>query len=110
MSVGSLKESKYEILAILREECRVKSEIDIYHQGELWAANIKKVDFSCFYIHPDDSDFSSLMDNAEFSFVLHSQLGKIEFSAVLNAECDSQNTANAIAFFYLIASKFCSAG
>ncbi|ROR13606.1 flagellar brake protein [Erwinia sp. JUb26] len=99
MSVGILKESKYEILAILREECRVKSEIDIYYQGELWAANIKKVDFSCFYINPGDTDFSSIIDDAAFSFVLHSQLGKIEFSAVLNTACDRQNTTNAIAFF-----------
>ncbi|MEJ4045805.1 flagellar brake protein [Erwinia sp. SLM-02] len=99
MSVGILKESKYEILAILREECRVKSEIDINHKGELWSANIKKVDFSCFYINPDDLDFPAIADNTMFSFVLHSQLGKIEFSAMLNAEYDPENTTNALAFF-----------
>lgn len=98
MSVGIVKESKYEILAILREEYRVKSELDIYYNGEPWASGISKVDFTSFYINQYDSVFSSIPEGEPLYFVLHSPLGKIEFCTRLNPEPSSASSGTSLAF------------
>lgn len=50
MSEGVSKKSRYEIIAILREEFRVKSKLDFSFNDLSWQSDLRKVDSSSFYI------------------------------------------------------------
>lgn len=72
--------SKYEILAIFREEYRVKSTLVLNHQGNVFKSTLQKIDVH--YFSMELTSFTPLQ-HVEYAFILHSQLGKIEFSTYL---------------------------
>ena len=85
----SMKTSRYEILAILRESSRVKSTLDIYYNNMRYTSQIKDILFDFFSIHKCEMAFPTELQCKTFSFIIHSQLGKIEFLAELSAENNS---------------------
>ncbi|HDX8903697.1 TPA: PilZ domain-containing protein [Klebsiella michiganensis] len=80
MPKGFSKKSRYEILAILRDDCRIKSTLELQYQENIWQSTLKKIDSHCFYV--EQTSLTTLQD-VEYNFILHSQLGKIEFATSL---------------------------
>lgn len=80
MPEGFYKKSRFEILAIFREDCRVKSTLELNHQGNKVLSTIKKVDGHYFTV--ELLAFTPLQ-NINYNFSLHSHLGKLEFSTYL---------------------------
>ncbi|HBZ0925304.1 TPA: PilZ domain-containing protein [Klebsiella pneumoniae] len=74
------KKSRFEILAIFREDCRVKSILIINYQENKEQLKIKKVDGHYFTV--EVNSFTPLQ-NINYNFILHSHLGKLEFSTHL---------------------------
>lgn len=90
MSEGVSKKSRYEIIAILREEFRVKSKLDFSFNDLNWQSDLRKVDSSSFYIDLPPSFQPSLSENGDVCFQIHSKLGRIEFAtAQINTEHNS---------------------
>lgn len=90
MSEGVSKKSRYEIIAILREEFRVKSKLDFSFNDLSWQSDLRKVDSSSFYIDLPPSFQPSLSENGDVCFQIHSKLGRIEFAtAQINTEHNS---------------------
>lgn len=53
MIEGTIKTSKYEIIAIFREEQRKQTEIDIFFNNKSISTQIARVDFAEFHIQSD---------------------------------------------------------
>ena len=80
MPVGFYKKSRFEMLAIFREDCRVKSILVINHEGNKTLSTIKKLDAHYFTV---ELDTFTPYKNINYNFALHSHLGKLEFSTYL---------------------------
>ena len=74
---GNDKTSKYEIIAIFREEQRKQTEIEIFFNNKSISTQIARVDFAEFHIQSD----SKIPAGNKFKFILHSDSGKIEFTS-----------------------------
>ncbi len=77
MIEGTIKTSKYEIIAIFREEQRKQTEIEIFFNNKSISTQIARVDFAEFHIQSD----SKIPAGNKFKFILHSDSGKIEFTS-----------------------------
>lgn len=84
MSEGVSKNSRYEIIAILREELRVKSNVSYCYENVSRESTLQKVDSSYFYIVPSPPLQAFVSQNSVFYFSIHSQIGKIEFTTTLS--------------------------
>lgn len=80
MPKGFYKKSRYEILAIFREDYRVKSMLVLHYKDVLLQLTLKKIDSHFFYV--EMASFTP-REHVEYNFMLHSQLGKLEFSTYL---------------------------
>ncbi|HCQ9075835.1 TPA: PilZ domain-containing protein [Klebsiella pneumoniae] len=80
MLEGEPKRSKYEIMAILREEFRVKSRLTLSCKGMSWRSNIQKIDGLFFYSNISDPIDLNVHKNVDFKFIIYSKLGRIEFN------------------------------
>ncbi|MDV0787620.1 PilZ domain-containing protein [Citrobacter amalonaticus] len=76
---GNLKKSKYEIMAILREELRVKSQLDFSYNDMKWRTSLQKVKGTYFYVNIPPPIRNNFPQRAGFNFLIHSKLGKVEF-------------------------------
>lgn len=52
MTEGTIKTSKYEIIAIFREELRKQSEIEIFYNNKNFITQLARVDFQNFTSSP----------------------------------------------------------
>ena len=77
MIEGTIKTSKYEIIAIFREEQRKQTEIEIFFNNKSISTQIARVDFAEFHIRSE----SKIPAGNKFKFILHSDSGKIEFTS-----------------------------
>ena len=71
MTEGTIKTSKYEIIAIFREELRKQSEIEIFYNNKNFITQLARVDFSEFHI----VTHTRIPPGHRFKFVLHSDSG-----------------------------------
>lgn len=74
------KKSRFEILAILREDCRINSILILKHKGNKLQSILEKIDGH--YFSAELTSFVPLQ-HVEYNFILHSHLGKLEFSTYL---------------------------
>lgn len=96
MSEGVSKKFKYEIIAILRDELRIQSELYFYCNGIKHQSTLKKVEGNFFYIKPS-TYYPDLPKESIFYFIIHSPLGKIEF-ATNNRITYKRNSNNLLCF------------
>ncbi|MCI1031512.1 c-di-GMP-binding flagellar brake protein YcgR [Raoultella sp. BIGb0149] len=95
MTEGTIKTSKYEIIAIFREELRKQSEIEIFYNNKNFITQLARVDFSEFHI----VTHSRIPPGHKFKFVLHSDSGKIEFCSTLKKHSGSGSAkSNKVSF------------
>lgn len=52
MTEGTIKTSKYEIIAIFREELRKRTEIEIFFNNTSIITQLTRVDFASFIFRP----------------------------------------------------------
>lgn len=79
MTEGTIKTSKYEIIAIFREELRKQAEIEVFVNNKSTITQLTRVDFAEFHI----STTSKIPAGHKVKFILHSDSGKIEFCSTL---------------------------
>ncbi len=79
MTEGTIKTSKYEIIAIFREELRKRTEIEIFFNNTSIITQLTRVDFAEFHIQTH----RKIPSGHKIRFLLHSDSGKIEFNAAL---------------------------
>lgn len=79
MTEGTIKTSKYEIIAIFREELRKQAEIEVFVNNKSTITQLTRVDFAEFHI----SSTSKIPAGHKVKFILHSDSGKIEFCSTL---------------------------
>ncbi|MFK3707047.1 c-di-GMP-binding flagellar brake protein YcgR [Raoultella sp. BIGb0138] len=79
MTEGTIKTSKYEIIAIFREELRKQSEIEIFFNNKNIITQLTRVDFAEFHL----VTHSKIPPGHKLKFILHSDSGKIEFCSSL---------------------------
>lgn len=75
MTEGTIKTSRYEIIAIFREELRKHSEIEVFFNNKNIMTQLTRVDFAEFHIVTQ----SKIPPGHKYKFILHSDSGKIEF-------------------------------
>lgn len=78
-----LKKNRYEIIAILREEFRIKSILEFGYNDLSWKSTILLVDSSCFSIECSPPPQLPIPKNSIFYFSVHSNLGRIDFITTL---------------------------
>ncbi|HAU5758678.1 TPA: PilZ domain-containing protein, partial [Serratia marcescens] len=96
MSEGVSKNSRYEIIAILRDELRIQSKLYFYCNDIKHQSTLKKIEGNFFYIKPSTSH-PGLPKESIFYFIIHSPLGKIEFTTN-NRITDKSNSNNLLCF------------
>lgn len=95
MPEGTIKTSKYEIIAIFREELRKQAEIKILVNNQNTITQLTRVDFAEFHI----STTSKIPSGHKIQFILHSDSGKIEFFATLKKiYADGEGKCKKVAF------------
>lgn len=87
MTEGTIKTSRYEIIAIFREELRKQSEIEIFLNNKSIMTQLTRVDFAEFHI----VTHSKIPPGNRYRFILHSDSGKIEFNSTLLENYDSEH-------------------
>nr|VXZ92491.1 Uncharacterised protein [Klebsiella pneumoniae] len=85
MTEGTIKTSKYEIIAIFREELRKRTEIEIFFNNTSIITQLTRVDFAEFHIQTH----RKIPSGHKIRFLLHSDSGKIEFNAALTKHDNS---------------------
>ncbi|WP_323075562.1 transcriptional activator MrkH [Klebsiella quasipneumoniae] len=85
MTEGTIKTSKYEIIAIFREELRKRTEIEIFFNNTSIITQLTRVDFAEFHIQTH----RKIPPGHKIRFLLHSDSGKIEFNAALTKHDNS---------------------
>ncbi len=85
MTEGTIKTSKYEIIAIFREELRKRTEIEIFFNNTSIVTQLTRVDFAEFHIQTH----RKIPPGHKIRFLLHSDSGKIEFNAPLTKHDNS---------------------
>ena len=64
MTEGTIKTSKYEIIAIFREELRKRTEIEIFFNNTSIITQLTRVDFAEFHIQTKTPNLKFLSHNA----------------------------------------------
>ncbi|KAB8135897.1 flagellar brake protein [Raoultella ornithinolytica] len=85
MTEGTIKTSRYEIIAIFREELRKHSEIEVFFNNKNIMTQLTRVDFAEFHIVTQ----SKIPPGHKYKFILHSDSGKIEFCSSLKKSYNS---------------------
>ena len=67
MTEGTIKTSKYEIIAIFREELRKQAEIEVFVNNKSTITQLTRVDFAEFHI----STTSKIPAGHKVKFILH---------------------------------------
>ena len=70
MSEGVSKKSKYEIIAILRDELRIQSKLYFYCNDIKHQSTLKKIEGNFFYIKPS-TYYPDLPKESIFYFIIH---------------------------------------
>ena len=106
MTEGTIKTSKYEIIAIFREELRKRTEIEIFFNNTSIITQLTRVDFAEFHIQTH----RKIPSGHKIRFLLHSDSGKIEFNAALTKH-DNSGVDKGIryAFSYAMSMTFIAA-
>ena len=95
MTEGTIKTSKYEIIAIFREELRKQAEIEVFVNNKSTITQLTRVDFAEFHI----TTTCKIPAGHKVKFILHSDSGKIEFCSTLKKiYASSEGKGNKVAF------------
>lgn len=96
MTEGTIKTSKYEIIAIFREELRKQAEIEVFVNNKSTITQLTRVDFAEFHI----TTTCKIPAGHKVKFILHSDSGKIEFCSTLKKiYASSEGKGNKVAFY-----------
>ena len=85
MTEGTIKTSKYEIIAIFSEELLKQAEIEVFVNNKSTITQLTRVDFAEFHI----TTICKIPAGHKVKFILHSDSGKIEFNAALTKHDNS---------------------
>lgn len=106
MTEGTIKTSKYEIIAIFREELRKQAEIEVFVNNKSTITQLTRVDFAEFHI----TTTCKIPAGHKVKFILHSDSGKIEFCSTLKKiYASSEGKGNKVAFTLPECIQRCSA-
>lgn len=94
MSFGLMKDNKFEIIAVFREELLKKTKLELKYANTSVVTQLEKVDFEHFVI-PHHKD---IVTKKIQTFILHSENGIIKFNARIDQEM-SDGMENALAYF-----------